>query len=61
MIDTVYFSVGNLDQESRPRGCRKAKCSVPSIPQSFRLIWVEFGVLLKLFGLMSRMLFFSSD
>ena len=39
--------------------CKKAKQSVPVFSQGLSLIWLEFGMLLRLVGLMNLILFLS--
>ena len=46
-------SLVDLDLDSRPQECKKSKTSTPTISQSFQLIWVEFGTLLRIFSLMN--------
>ena len=45
-------SLINLDLESRSQECRKAKTFAPIISQSFQSMWMEFGILLRLAGVM---------
>ena len=42
--------------DSRSQGGEKAKSSVPIITHSFQMIWVEFGLLLRLVILMNLIL-----
>ena len=44
-------SLSGFDLLSRPQGCYKVQIYVPVISESFQLILVEFGVLLRLTGL----------
>ena len=50
----LHFDTGltGLEFESRLQECEKAKTSTPIISQSFRSIWMEFGILLRLVGVM---------
>ena len=51
---TLHFdtNVIDLDRDSRSRECEKAKACAPIISQSFQSIWMEFGILLRLVGVM---------
>ena len=37
----------DLDLDSRSQESKKAKISGPDVSQSFQLIWMEFGVVLR--------------
>ena len=51
---TLHFDTRSLDL--RTHKCKKAKASAPIISQSCQLIWMEFGILLRLLYLISRIL-----
>ena len=63
MIDycTLYFKTGLIDLEldSKSQECEKAKTSTPIISQTFQLIWIEFGMLLRLVDVMNLILVLS--
>ena len=59
----IYFytlhldsSLYGLDLESRSQGCKKLKNFVPIVSQSWEWIWIEFGMLLRLVGLVNLVL-----
>ena len=43
----------DIDLESRSQECKKEKSSAPVVSPSFQSIWMEFGRLLKLVGVMN--------
>ena len=55
---TLYFdsSLSDFDHDSSSQKCKKAETSAPVIPQSFQLIWVEFGILLRLVSMLDLIL-----
>ena len=55
----VVASLTEVDSESRSQACEKAKTSMPVISQSFHLIWMECGILLRCFGVMNLVLILS--
>ena len=66
MIDTIIYctlhfdtSIIDLDLDSRSQESEKAKTFTPIISQSFPLICVEFGTLLRLVGVMNLIFSFS--
>ena len=59
-FDTSTFLKGtsqsDLDLDSRSQGCKKANTSVAIISQSFSSIWMEFGIVLRLVGVVNLIL-----
>ena len=55
---TPHFdtSLIDLDPDSRSQECEKPLTSAPIILQGFQLIWIRFGVQLRLDGLMNLIL-----
>ena len=51
--------LGDLNLDSRPKECEKAKRSASIICQSSQLIWIEFGKLLKVVGVINLTLTYS--
>ena len=51
----LYFDTRliDLDLDSMSQECEKAKTSAPIILQSFQLIWMEIGTLLRIVGMMN--------
>ena len=58
--DRYYWSLHSdtslTDLDSRSQECEKAKTSAPIISQSFQIIWMKFGLLLRFVHLMNFML-----
>ena len=56
---TVHFDISlvDLDLVSRSQECEKATTSARIISESFQLIWMVFGILLRLFSVMNIILF----
>ena len=64
MIDlyycTLHFDTSLLDFDLELRSqCEKANIPAPIISEKFKLIWMEFGIMLRLVGVMNLMLFLS--
>ena len=56
LYSTFWFKTVDLD--SRSQECEKTKSSAPIISQSFQLVWMEFGLLLRLVGVMNLILIY---
>ena len=58
---TVHFDTRLIDlgHDSRSQKCEKANTSAAIISQTFQLIWMEFGVQLRLVGVMNLILVLS--
>ena len=55
---TLHFdtSVIDLNLDSRSQECKKTRTHAPIITQSFQLIWMEFGVLLRSVSMMNSLI-----